>query len=392
MRLIMHPQAISKKLKLNEIKYVDLSNDNEEITTDTLVGEPNAVVNYDPQETVAKLKQQGYLLINNGYNPNQEIQFFSNNDDYVPTFIMTMKRSVVLVDADHPTKLIPKREYAKQIQLIVSYSGAGELTPPDNIQTINLTRKLQINEASGEIIKSSPWQADQEKFNDVQVPLIPGFHADKNKIAGMKSKISIEKVVKYQANGRIIPIDAEGNEIPNAKQPIYKTDGYDPTKVEAGIILPVIKDYSCDLVTITPKDPAKNTKVVYQPVKQDDNVLVIKVGQQKAKKTNTKKKAKVEPKSQPQTRTKSQKKPIQMAVVNFIDLDQNGRQLTSSGILKGYAGSSINALYSTKIPLKIIKQAGYHIVFNNFDIPDTVQKFGNQPSIVQIFTIGLSRK
>ncbi|MCJ2172383.1 mucin-binding protein [Lactobacillus kefiranofaciens] len=81
-----------------------------------------------------------------------------------------------------------------------------------------------------------------------------------------------------------------------------------------------------------------------------------------------------------------------MAVVNFIDLDQNGRQLTSSGILKGYAGSSINALYSTKIPLKIIKQAGYHIVFNNFDIPDTVQKFGDQPSIVQIFTIGLSRK
>lgn len=208
----------------------------------------------------------------------------------------------------------------------------------------------------------------------------------------MKSKISIEKVVKYQANGRIIQIDAEGNEIPNAKQPIYKTNGYDPTKVEAGIILPVIKDYSCDLVTITPKDPAKNTKVVYQPVKQDDNVLVIKVGQQKAKKTNTKKKAKVEPKSQPQTRTKSQKKPIQMAVVNFIDLDQNGRQLTSSGILKGYAGSSINALYSTKISLKIIKQAGYHIVFNNFDIPDTVQKFGDQPSIVQIFTIGLSRK
>lgn len=83
---------------------------------------------------------------------------------------------------------------------------------------------------------------------------------------------------------------------------------------------------------------------------------------------------------------------IVQAVINYIDLDQNGKQLTSSGMLQGVPGESINELYSTELPLEVIKKAGYHVVFNNFDVPGVTQYFANSPVMVQIFTIGLSRK
>ena len=82
----------------------------------------------------------------------------------------------------------------------------------------------------------------------------------------------------------------------------------------------------------------------------------------------------------------------QEAVINFIDLDQNGKQLTSSGVLRGMPGDSINDLYSSEIPLKVIKKAGYKVVFNNFDIPGVTQRFSNNKMMIQIFTIGLSKK
>lgn len=82
----------------------------------------------------------------------------------------------------------------------------------------------------------------------------------------------------------------------------------------------------------------------------------------------------------------------QEAVINFIDLDQNGKQLTSSGVLRGMPGESINDLYSSEIPLKVIKKVGYKVVFNNFDIPGVTQRFSNNKVMIQIFTIGLSKK
>lgn len=203
--------------------------------------------------------------------------------------------------------------------------------------------------------------------------------------------------------------------------------------------MPKVKGYKCDLVTITPEDPGKDTKVTYKLIKKDD-VLVIKVGKNKATDTEAAKDlekpaeeapAKIaeekqepaaakpveEPKEKqpaaPATEPTPQpvEKPVipepkmaetsenpeaetQEAVINFIDLDldQNGKQLTSSGVLRGMPGESINDLYSSEIPLKVIKKAGYKVVFNNFDIPGVTQCFSNNKVMIQIFTIGLSKK
>lgn len=81
----------------------------------------------------------------------------------------------------------------------------------------------------------------------------------------------------------------------------------------------------------------------------------------------------------------------QVAIINFIDLDNNGKQLTSSGPLTGKPGESINDLYSTEIPLKAIAQTGYHVVFNGFDGDGQIQKFNNNDLMTQVFTVGLSK-
>ena len=81
----------------------------------------------------------------------------------------------------------------------------------------------------------------------------------------------------------------------------------------------------------------------------------------------------------------------QVAIINFIVLDNNGKQLTSSGPLTGKPGESINDLYSTEIPLKAIAQTGYHVVFNGFDGDGQIQKFNNNDLMTQVFTVGLSK-
>lgn len=77
----------------------------------------------------------------------------------------------------------------------------------------------------------------------------------------------------------------------------------------------------------------------------------------------------------------------QVAIINFIDLDHDGKQLTSSGPLTGKPGESINDLYSTELPLKVIERAGYHVVFNGFDDNGAIQRFDNNDLMTQVFTL-----
>lgn len=143
-------------------------------------------------------------------------------------------------------------------------------------------------------------------------------------------------------------------------------------------------------------------EITYKAEK-DDDVLVIPVGQkkEKAEKKESAKPATPEKREEPKAATEpkaavSELKPKkdqndQVAIINFIVLDNNGKQLTSSGPLTGKPGESINDLYSTEIPLKAIAQTGYHVVFNGFDGDGQIQKFNNNDLMTRVFTVGLSK-
>lgn len=358
-----------------KVEYVDHDDENQEIVTDTLTGQANMLVDYDPKNTIEKLEKQGYTLVDNGYNPVGEVQFYSNNDDYVPTYIMTMKHTIGPVDVDHPNDKVEKAEYLREVEFAVNYEGAGSATPNNNVQKARWTRSLTIDRVTGEIFADgqyiTDWQVDRENYDDVQVPVVKGYHADKKSIAG-------------------------------APTPVFETDPKDPTQVLDQQAVPTIEGYSCDIKTTAPYDPAKDLEITYKAEK-DDDVLVIPVGQkkEKAEKKESAKPATPEKKEEPKAATEpkvaaSELKPKkdqndQVAIINFIDLDNNGKQLTSSGPLTGKPGESINDLYSTEIPLKAIAQTGYHVVFNGFDGDGQIQKFNNNDLMTQVFTVGLSK-
>ena len=161
-----------------------------------------------------------------------------------------MKMPIIRVDADHPNELVDPSAYSRQINFVVKYDGAGELTPKDNVQTIDFKRTVTASPITGKIIEdgkyTTPWQSDQESFSDVVVLVVPGYHADKKMINGIKSVDSIEKTVNYAPNGRIIPVDPDNKELKDVKQPIYKTSATDATQVESGILLPKVKGYNCN--------------------------------------------------------------------------------------------------------------------------------------------------
>ena len=108
------------------------------------------------------------------------------------------------------------------------------------------------------------WKTLQKDFSAVTTPIIKGYHADKGLIG---SKIAttdhLDEVVTYTANGRIIPIDEDGNEIPNAPHLRYQTDPKDATKVLSSKTLPKISGYTPRVEEIAPEDPSTGTKVVY---------------------------------------------------------------------------------------------------------------------------------
>ena len=389
------------------VKYVDQDLENKEITEDILTGMPNSLVDYDPKATIERLESdEGYALVNNGYNPAGEVQFYSNNDDYVPVFVMTMKHTIGQVDSEHPDSKVNKNEYDKDVAFTINYEGADAATPVNNVQRSHWSRSLTVDRVTGEILPggkyTTDWKVDREKYDDVDVPVVDGYHTDVKMIKGAKiTRENIIRTVNYVANGHIIPVDSDGKEIVGAPHPVFQTDPNDPTQVITDEPVPKIDGYKCNLATITPYNPAKDMEVKYKA--EDSDVLVISVGDKKPKsetKAVSVEKPVVKPDPKPEN-TNSVTQPAvtqdqnhdhdQVAIINFIDLDHDGKQLTSSGPLTGKPGESINDLYSTELPLKAIERAGYHVVFNGFDDNGTIQRFDNNDLMTQVFTIGLRK-
>lgn len=71
------------------------------------------------------------------------------------------------------------------------------------------------------------------------------MHADQKIVVGPKvDKEDIEVSVTYHLNGYLIPVDENGNEIPNVGPYQFATDENDPTKIALNQIVPDIEGYT----------------------------------------------------------------------------------------------------------------------------------------------------
>lgn len=385
-KLNLKPSSTMQKSK---IRYVDLTNNNHLLTEDTVSGLANAPINYDPQFKIKHFEEQGYKLIANGFNHNGDVQFFGSADDYCPIFIITFVSIVEAVNINNPIEGVDPALYHRKSKLIVNFEGCPN-PPKKVIQTTNWFRTITINNETKKIISNGvydkSWHAE-EKYQAIKVPVVQGYHADLSLINPKSVTLDDQDVtIQYHPNGHLIPVDESGNAIPNAPTPQFETDSSDASKVKNDQNVPEINGYQATLATVTPADPGQDLNVIYERVNEDDDTLYINLNHDQRLSSKTAEKTQT---YEQQTDSKNNK--VQTAIINFIDVDDHGHSITSSGKLSGQVGTSINDLYSTKIPLKVLKEQGYKVVFDDFNENSEKQYFSDSV-LPQVFTIGLSKK
>lgn len=247
------------------VKFLDNDDHNKEVASSgELNGAPYTRIDYVPQATINFLKNQGYRLITNGFNANGEVQFFDNSDLTTQTYIVSMGHEYVEVNSDHPFNGIDPVQYEQDIIATVRYIGAGENTPDNNSQIIKKTRTVTVDSVTKKVLSQTDWQDSQARFAAVATPIIKGYHADKGRVESKAAATdNLDEIVTYSANGHIVPVDEDGNVIPNAPHPSYQTDPKDATKILPSKSLPEIDGYTPRVDSVEPVDPSTDTRVVY---------------------------------------------------------------------------------------------------------------------------------
>lgn len=140
----------------------------------------------------------------------------------------------------------------------------GKQLADDDVQTLYFTETGVIDDVTQEIT----WNHDYKFVNnltDVKPPVVDGYLAEKGVVlptTDIALGKDIERTVAYHKLGHMIPVDSNGNELPNAAHPIYQNDPKDASKIGAQTP-PAIAGYTPKDVTINPSDPLADTKVVY---------------------------------------------------------------------------------------------------------------------------------
>ena len=121
--------------------------------------------------------------------------------------------------------------------------------------------------------KTDKWNEDSHKYDDVTVPVINGYVAEKKTYEGQTgtpTDPNKEITVVYHKVGKIIPVGPDGKTpIPDVPTPSYSNDPTDPTKVRPDEPVPTIPGMTPSTPTVTPQVPTKDTPVPYtkDPVK-----------------------------------------------------------------------------------------------------------------------------
>ena len=160
---------------------------------------------------------------------------------------------------------------AKDAKQTVYYEGAGTDTPADSVTTQKdaFTRTVTYDKVTGEST-TSVWSKAETTFGTVDTPVVNGYTANKKQAGGLTATPDhpeVEDTVVYTPNGSIVPVDPNGNPIPNTPSVPYETDPTDPTKVVDGKVPEVPNWTPKNGDPVKPSDPTKDTYVPYDHTK-----------------------------------------------------------------------------------------------------------------------------
>ena len=296
---------------LVQIKYVD-EDTGHTLKVDTKNGKSGETFDYSTTDTIADYEKSGYELVHDGFTENDgnlNNKTFDSYDDVPDSqrpetinqkWKVTLKHKKITVTNDDPKdpdgKITTDKGYDHNYPTGVSETdlnntvrrnisfiytdkpeGSNQAFPTET-QEVAYKRQATIDlvklaNGDSDAVSYSNWkpkEAGKESFDSYQVKPIKGYvanyelvpSADVHKDQDGKAENGQDVVVKYSPVGKIIPIDKDGNEIPNAPTPKYNNDPTDPTKTTTTDV-PEIPGYHAEVPNVTPDNPLEDTKVVY---------------------------------------------------------------------------------------------------------------------------------
>lgn len=296
---------------LVQIKYVD-EDTGHTLKVDTKNGKSGETFDYSTTDTIADYEKSGYELVHDGFTENDgnlNNKTFDPYDDVPDSqrpetinqkWKVTLKHKKITVNNDDPKdpdgKITTDKGYDHNYPTGVSETdlnntvrrnisfiytdkpeGSNQAFPTET-QEVAYKRQATIDlvklaNGDSDAVSYSNWEpkeAGKESFDSYQVKPIKGYVANYELVpsAGVhkdqdgKAENGQDVVVKYSPVGKIIPIDKDGNEIPNAPTPEYNNDPTNPTKTTTTDV-PEIPGYHAEVPNVTPDNPLEDTKVVY---------------------------------------------------------------------------------------------------------------------------------
>ncbi|GMM16524.1 mucin-binding protein [Lactobacillus amylovorus] len=229
------------------------------------------------------------------YHPGMTLQYSVEDWQWGSHWACTQTQVVSSLDTpviiyDHiKDNVVPKEvtnKWNETIRYVIADdSSKAPKAPDDNVQYSNWGKTETIDQITGNTVEDGEYDTDwklqpgeKKSYDEVPNEIINGYHTkDKSVAETPVIPGCIEKTVVYYPNGKIIPVDKNGNQIPGADQPVFRTDLSDPTKTVDGQI-PVVKGYHPEKGKpgdwVAPKEgkPGDDVPVVYV---EDDQLAQI---------------------------------------------------------------------------------------------------------------------
>lgn len=296
-----------------KITYID-DTEKKTLGSDKQNGKFNQAIifEHDPAEVIKGLEEKGYKLVSDNFKPGIKYQADNSNN----VFYVHLRHGIVPVTPDTDHNDVPKNtvkeaqpdQLTKEVDLTVQYVNSdgtkftGKL-PENGNQRVTFTGTAYVDKVTGKLVNAQKqvdgtwvvddsktdkpqviWKADgKDSFDKVISPVENDYHLtdidshrkgnNVEEITGLtQDSGSITVTVTYTKNGKIIPVDKDGNQITGADQPVFPTDPNDPSRVDSGKI-PDLSDkgyHPLDKAvkpdgTVDPdsEDPSKDIEVEY---------------------------------------------------------------------------------------------------------------------------------
>ena len=294
-----HADIVENVVYTPEIQKLDVvyhdDTNNTDLKKDKISGDSNSVAStkdgkpYTTGSRIDDYKNKGYELVSDstGGKP----LTFDSDSSVDQHFVVHLKHGTVTVTPDDknpvepgdkinpndPDPNSPKYQddvkhdnLAKDAKQTIHYEGAGTDTPADNVTTQKdaFTRTVTYDKVTGKST-TSDWRQPKTTFAKVDNPVVKGYTTKEKQAGGLTATPDhpeVKDTVVYTPNGSIVPVDPNGNPIPNTPSVPYETDPKDPTKVVNGKV-PEVPSWTPKNGKpgdpVKPSDPTKDTKVPY---------------------------------------------------------------------------------------------------------------------------------